>query len=81
MSLCDRDMRIRQIRIYVISFVNFHISTASETYANYSTNVWTTASRFFTIEPAFCEGDKNHKFDNFKTHKNLFFNEVAFYFI
>ena len=26
-----------------------------------------TASRFFIIEPAFCERDKNHKFDNFKT--------------
>ena len=45
-----------------------------------------TGSRFFLIEPAFCERDKNHKLDNFKTipcwtHKNLFFNEVAFYFI
>ena len=48
--------------------------------ASYSTNFWTTASRFFIIEPAFCEHDKNHKFDNSKTHKNLFFNEVAFYF-
>ena len=50
-------------------------------FANYSTNFWTTASRFFMIEPAFCERDKNHKFDNFETHKNLFFNEAAFYFI
>ena len=43
-----------------------------------------TASRFFIIEPAFSERDKNHKFDNFKTPvklKNLFFGEVAFYFI
>ena len=23
--------------------------------------------RFFIIEPTFCERDKNHKFDNFKT--------------
>ena len=28
-----------------------------------------TASRFCIIEPAFCERDKNHKFDNFKTVK------------
>ena len=49
--------------------------------ANYSTHFWTTASRFFIIEPAFCECDKNHEFDNFKTNKNLFFNEVAFHFI
>ena len=34
-------------------------------------------SRFFIIELAFCERDKNHKFDNFKTPKNHFFNEVA----
>ena len=50
-------------------------------FANYSTHFWTTASRFFIIEPAFCECDKNHEFDNFKTNKNLFFNEVAFHFI
>ena len=25
-----------------------------------------TASRLFIIEPAFCERDKNHKFDNLK---------------
>ena len=36
-------------------------------FANYSTNFWTTASRFFIIEPTFCERDKNHKFDHFKT--------------
>ena len=35
-----------------------------------------TASRLFIVEPAFYEHDKNHKFDHFKTHKNLFFNEV-----
>ena len=40
-----------------------------------------TASRFFIVEPAFRERDKNHKFDNFKTQKNLFFNEVPFYFV
>ena len=40
-----------------------------------------TASRFFIVEPGSCERQKNHKFDNFKTHKNLFLNEVAFYFI
>ena len=40
-----------------------------------------TASRFFIVEVAFCERDKNHKFDNFKAHKNLLFNEVVFYFI
>ena len=50
-------------------------------FANYSTNFWTTASRFFIIELAFNEHDKNHKFGNSKTHKNLFFNEVTFYFI
>ena len=50
-------------------------------FANYCTNFWTTAFRFFIIEPTFCEHDKNHKFGYFKTHKNLFFNEVAFYFI
>ena len=38
-----------------------------------------TASRLFIVEPAFCERDKNHKFDNFKIHKNLFFNEVLHY--
>ena len=37
------------------------------------------AFRFFIIEPAFYERDKNHKFENFKTHKNLFFNEITFY--
>ena len=47
-------------------------------FANYSTNFWTTASRFYIIEPAFCEHDKNHKFDSFKTRKNLFFNESRF---
>ena len=26
-----------------------------------------TASRFSIIEPTFCERDKNHKFDNFKS--------------
>ena len=50
-------------------------------FTNYSTNSWTTASRFLITEPAFCEHDKNHKFDNSESHKNLFFNEVAFYFI
>ena len=44
-----------------------------------------TASRFFIVEPAFYERDKNHKFEKFKiipclTHNNLFYNEVAFYF-
>ena len=42
-------------------------------FANYSTDFWLTASRFFIIELAFCERDKDHKFENFKTHKNLFF--------
>ena len=36
-------------------------------FANYSSNFWITASRFFILEPAFCESDKNHKFDNFKS--------------
>ena len=40
--------------------------TASETLAN-SRDFWMTASRFFTIELAFCERDENHKFDGFKT--------------
>ena len=35
----------------------------------------------FSVEPAFCERDKNHKFDSFKTDKSQFFNEVAFYFV
>ena len=61
--------------------VNLYIRRLLRLFANYSTNFWTTASRFFIIEPAFCEHDKNHKFDNSKTQKNLFFNEVAFYFI
>ena len=50
-------------------------------FSNYFTNLWMPASRFFVVEPAFCERDKNHKFDNFKAHKNLLFNEVVFYFI
>ena len=50
-------------------------------FANCATNFWTTASRVFIIELAVCGRDKNHKFDDFKTHKNLFLNEVAFYFI
>ena len=50
-------------------------------FANYSSNFWMAAFRFFIIEPAFYERDKNHKFENFKTHKNLFFNETAFYFV
>ena len=36
-------------------------------FSNYFTNLWMPASRFFVVEPAFCERDKNHKFDNFKT--------------
>ena len=36
---------------------------------------------FFIVEPAFCEREKNHKFDSFKSHKNLFFNEVEFYYV
>ena len=39
-----------------------------------------TAYKFFIVEPAFYERDKNHKFDSFKIHKNLFFNEDVFYF-
>ena len=35
---------------------------------NYSTNFWMTASRFFIIEPDFCERDKDHKFDNLKLY-------------
>ena len=31
-----------------------------------------TASRFFIVEPAYCESDKNHKFDNSKTEQSLF---------
>ena len=50
-------------------------------FANYFTNFWPTASRFFIIEWGFDEHDKDHKFGNSKTHKNLFFNEVTFYFI
>ena len=38
-----------------------------------------TASRPFIVEPAFCERDKNHKLDNFKTHKNLFFRYCTVY--
>ena len=67
------------LRCFLTSFVDFYIMTAFET--NYSSNFWMADSRFFIAELAFCECDKNHKFDNFKTHKNLFFNEVVFYFI
>ena len=41
--------------------------SAFGTLANYFTNFWMTASRFFAIEPAHCERDENHEFDNFKT--------------
>ena len=36
---------------------------------------------FLLLNRRFCERDKSYKFDNFKTHKNLFFNEVEFYLI
>ena len=39
----------------------------------YSRNFLTTASRFFIIEPAFCEHDKNYKFDNSKTQNESLF--------
>ena len=55
------------LRRFLESFVNFYITTASETFCQLSTSFWMTASRFFFIEQAFCERDKNHKFDNFKT--------------
>ena len=66
-------------RLYLRRFLA--IQRLLRLYANQSTNFWTIASRFFIIEPAFYEHDKNHKFDNSKTYKNLFFNGVAFYFI
>ena len=40
-------------------------------FANCFLNFWMTASRLFIVETAFCERDKNHKLDNFKTPKNL----------
>ena len=46
---------------------NFYIATAFEDLANNFTNFWMTDSGNCIIEPAFCERDKNHKFDNFKT--------------
>ena len=63
-------------RRFLASFVNFCITTAFETFCESFFKFWMTASRIFIAEPAFCEHDKNHKFDNFKTHKNIFFNEV-----
>ena len=58
-------------RCFLASFVvNFHITTAFETLANYSSNSWLTASRSFIIElietKVFLlqgfESDENHKF-------------------
>ena len=74
------------LRRFLASFVNFYIKRLLRLFANYYLNFWMTASRLFTIETTFCECDKNHEFGNFKTmpcstHKNLFFNEVAFYFV
>ena len=66
---------------FLTSSVNFYITTAFETLCELFYKFLTTASRFFIIEPTFCEHDKNNKFNNFKTHNNLFFNKVAFYFI
>ena len=64
------------LRRFLTSFINFYIKTACETLRkllNYSSNFWMTASRFIIVEPPFCERDKNRKFDNFTTHKNLLF--------
>ena len=36
-----------------------------------------TASRLFIVEPAFCEHDKNHKLDSFKTHKISFLTKYC----
>ena len=47
-------------------------------FANYSTIFWTTTSRLFITEPAFCKRDKNHKFDNFKTHRISFLMKSRF---
>ena len=49
-----------------------YLSRFLVSFSNYSTNFWMTASRFFIVEPAFCESDKNHKFDNSKTEQSLF---------
>ena len=57
----------KRLRCFLASLVNFYIATAFETLANYFINFWMTASGSFIIETAFCERDKNHKFDNFKT--------------
>ena len=51
---------------FLASFVDIYITAAFETFANYSPNFWMTASKFFTVEPAFCKRDKNHKFEKFK---------------
>ena len=50
---------------------------------NYSSNFWITASRFFIVELAFCEHDKNYKVDDFKnSHESLFsWSRVLFYLI
>ena len=56
----------KQLRLVTI-LKNFYIATAFEALANNFTNFWMTASGNCIIEPAFCERDKNHKFDNFKT--------------
>ena len=72
------------LRRFLTSFVNFYITTAFESFANYSSNFWLTASRFFLLlNRLFVNVIKNYKFDNFKTHKNLFFewSRVLFYLI
>ena len=64
------------LRRFLASFVNFCITTAFEIFCELFLNFWMTTPRIFIVEPTFCERYKNHKFDNFKTHKNLFFDEV-----
>ena len=53
----------KRLQRFLASFVNFYITTAFETLQI----VLDDCFRSFTIESAFCERDKNHKFDNFKT--------------
>ena len=51
--------RLSQVDFFA-SLVNFYI-------ANYFTNFQMTASGTFIIKRTFCEREKDHKFDNFKT--------------
>ena len=70
------------LRHFLTRFVSFYTATAFETFCKLFFKLLDGCFHIFLLlNRLFLNVYKKHKFDNFKTDKNLFFNEVAFYFI